>query len=90
MTFKQAIDENRYAQFRIGYDSFKRDPDTIARLLAKVLIVKCEYLHSCHAFSYEAVSPLFEKKDPSLFPPKLDVYMNNDGDLDFLRNHEDH
>lgn len=77
MTFKQAIQENRVAEFAIMARLLQDpDADVVHRLLSQVLVVRCERLHNPPCLLYTAFSPLFEQVPDFTMAPRVGLHVH--------------
>lgn len=70
--------ERRVGRFRIGASLLRQEPASIAAVLSKMIVVRCEHLFAEGTFEYEAMSPLFGEVEPGFIIPHYDIWLEHD------------
>lgn len=70
----------RGGRFRVMRDSVMHNPDAVVKLLAKVLVVRCECRFEFDSFEYSGFSSLFDPLEPNVEWPYYAVQSSEDDD----------
>lgn len=64
-----------YGKVRVSGRMIDENPDTVARVFAKLgaVILRCEYLYHRDAFEYQLDSPRFREVPPGEIPPEYRI-----------------
>ncbi len=70
--------KQRRGRFCLKDDLIDRDISFIQKVMSQVIITRCEYIWLSHAFSYDAISPLFDLCPDKEIPPNY-VFSQDEG-----------
>ena len=77
----------RMGRFRISQDIVEHRPDAVLKIMARIIVVRCEHRYDARAFEYTAISDMFEEVEEgyvvSWYHFDTHEITNEDGSKDF-------